>query len=89
MRSISIPMLFITVDYDPLSRVNNFAHVNHSPESPRIGVMTCINGTGILNSWIKRNIAPAGISYADMNLLASEVPAGSCGVSVLARLEHI
>jgi xylulokinase len=72
-----------TVDYDPRSRVNNFAHVNHSPEAPRIGVMTCINGTGILNSWIKRNIAPAGISYADMNLLASEVPAGSCGVSVL------
>ncbi|MDE6077227.1 MAG: carbohydrate kinase, partial [Muribaculaceae bacterium] len=41
-----------TVDYDPRSRVNNFAHVNHSGEKTRIGVMTCINGTGILNTWI-------------------------------------
>ena len=35
--------------YDPQSRVNSFAHVNHSPESTRIGVLLCINGTGILN----------------------------------------
>ena len=47
-----------TVDYDPRSRVNNFAHVNHSADQTRIGVMTCISGTGILNSWIKRNVAP-------------------------------
>ena len=66
-----------TVDYDSLSRVNNFAHVNHTAEAPRIGVLTCINGTGILNSWVKRNIAPQGISYDDMNNLAAEVPAGS------------
>jgi len=72
-----------TVDYDPLSRVNNFAHVNHTAGAPRIGVLTCINGTGILNSWVKRNIAPAGISYDDMNALAAEVPAGSCGVSIM------
>lgn len=71
------------VDYDPLSRVNSFAHVNHTAESPRIGVMTCINGTGILNSWIKRNIAPEGISYADMNLLAEKVSVGSEGVVIL------
>lgn len=58
------------VGYDPLSRVNTFAHVNHTKEQPRLGVLLCINGTGILNSWIKRNIAPQGISYNDMNVLA-------------------
>lgn len=71
------------IDYDPLSRVNNFAHVNHTAEAPRIGVMTCINGTGILNSWIKKNVATDGISYSRMNDLAAEVPVGSCGVSIL------
>ncbi len=71
------------IDYDPLSRVNNFAHVNHTAEAPRIGVMTCINGTGILNSWIKKNVATDGISYSRMNELAAEVPVGSCGVSIL------
>ena len=72
-----------TVDYDPLSRVNNFAHVNHSAGNTRIGVMTCINGTGILNSWIKRNVAPQGCGYAEMNALAAEVPVGSDGVAIL------
>lgn len=72
-----------TVDYDPLSRVNNFAHVNHSASQTRIGVMTCINGTGILNSWCKRNIAPQGCSYDEMNHLAAEAPVGSAGVSIL------
>lgn len=72
-----------SVDYDPLSRVNNFAHVNHTSENPRIGVMTCISGTGILNSWIKKNVAPAGISYSEMNLLAEKVPVGSQGVIIL------
>ena len=72
-----------TVDYDPLSRVNNFAHVNHSATRTRIGVMTCINGTGILNSWCKRNVAPDGCSYADMNRMAGEVPVGAQGVTIL------
>ena len=71
------------VDYDPLSRVNSFAHVNHSAEDPRLGVLLCINGTGILNSWARRNVAPEGISYADMNTLAAQVPIGSDGVSIL------
>lgn len=72
-----------TVDYDPRSRVNNFAHVNHSADKTRIGVMTCINGTGCLNSWCKRNIAPSDCSYDEMNDLAAEVPVGSAGVSIL------
>ncbi|MDE7495880.1 MAG: carbohydrate kinase, partial [Muribaculaceae bacterium] len=72
-----------TVDYDPRSRVNNFAHVNHTPEQTRIGVMTCINGTGCLNSWCKRNIVPEGVSYAEMNEIAAQAPVGSAGVSIL------
>lgn len=72
-----------TVDYDPRSRVNNFAHVNHTADQTRIGVMTCISGTGILNSWCKRNIAPDGISYQGMNDLAVKAPIGSEGVTIL------
>ena len=50
------------VNYDPQSRVNSFAHVNHSADQTRIGVLLCINGTGILNSWVRRNIVPEGVS---------------------------
>ncbi|MDR3129885.1 MAG: carbohydrate kinase [Tannerellaceae bacterium] len=70
------------VNYDPLSRVNTFAHVNHTAEETRLGVLLCINGVSILNSWIKRNVAPEGISYSDLNLMATSVPIGSEGVTV-------
>ena len=72
-----------SVNYDPKSRVNTFAHVNHTAGQTRLGVLLCINGTGILNSWIKRNVAPEGISYNDMNSLAAQAPIGSAGVSIL------
>jgi xylulokinase len=71
------------VNYDAKSRVNTFAHVNHTAEQTRLGVLLCINGTGILNSWMKRNVAPEGISYADMNDVAAQAPIGSAGVSIL------
>ena len=71
------------VNYDPKSRVNTFAHVNHTPDQTRLGVLLCINGTGILNSWMKRNVAPEGISYAGMNDLAATAPVGSAGVSIM------
>ena len=70
-------------NYDPQSRVNSFAHVNHTNDQTRIGVLLCVNGTGILNSWVKRNIAPDGISYNEMNDLAAKAPIGSAGLSVL------
>ncbi len=70
------------VQYDPLSRVNTFAHVNHTAADPRLGVLLCINGTGILNSWMRRNVVP-GLSYPQMNELAAKVPIGSEGVSIL------
>jgi xylulokinase len=69
--------------YDPQSRVNSFAHVNHTMEATRVGVLLCINGTAILNTWIKNNVAPEGISYAEMNELAANIPVGSEGVSVI------
>ena len=71
------------VNYDPKSRVNTFAHVNHTDADTRLGVLLCINGTGILNAWVKRTIAPDGISYAEMNDLAETVPVGAEGLSVV------
>ncbi|WP_289694973.1 FGGY family carbohydrate kinase, partial [uncultured Duncaniella sp.] len=71
------------VNYDIKSRVNTFAHVNHSDEATRLGVLLCINGTGILNSWSKRTVAPEGISYAEMNDVAAKAPIGAEGVSVI------
>lgn len=71
------------VNYDPQSRVNTFAHVNHHQPDTRLGVLLCINGTGILNAWMRRNVAPEGISYSDMNVLADEVPIGSEGLTII------
>ena len=71
------------VNYDSQSRVNTFAHVNHTAERTRLGVLLCINGTGILNSWVKRTVVPAGVSYAEMNELAAQAPIGSGGISIL------
>ena len=70
------------VNYDPKSRVNTFAHVNHSAGQTRLGVLLCINGTGILNAWVHRNIT-SGMGYAEMNDLADTVPIGSEGVTVI------
>jgi xylulokinase len=67
--------------YDQQSRINSFAHVNYTAETQRIGVLLCINGTGILNRWIK-NLA-GNLSYQQMNQLAATVPAGSEGVQIL------
>lgn len=71
------------VNYDKLSRVNTFAHVNHNQPDTRLGVLLCINGTGILNAWVKRTIAPEGISYGEMNDLAESVPVGAEGLSII------
>ncbi len=70
------------VNYDPQSRVNTFAHVNHVVGQTRLGVLLCINGTGILNAWVHRNITP-DISYAAMNDLAASVPIGCEGVAII------
>lgn len=71
------------VAYDPLSRVNTFAHVNHTSKDPRLGILLCVNGTGIANAWIRRNVVPRGMMYDEMNAAAEEIPVGSEGVGVL------
>ncbi len=68
--------------YDKQSRVNSFAHVNYSNEQKRIGVLLCINGTGIMNKWIK-NLIGSMISYSSLNESSSYLNPGSDGMFVL------
>ncbi|MBG6234141.1 xylulokinase [Pedobacter sp. CAN_A7] len=66
---------------DRQSRVNTFAHVNHSAEAQRLGVLLCINGTGSMNRWTKQ--LSSNLGYAEMNKKASQVSPGSEGLQVL------
>ncbi|WP_295118153.1 FGGY family carbohydrate kinase [uncultured Chitinophaga sp.] len=66
--------------FDAESRVNTFIHVNHTAEATRNGVLMCLNGTGILNSWLKHQVS--GASYEDMNARASKAPLGADGLRV-------
>lgn len=69
---------------DPLSRVNTFVHVNNSDETSRLGILLCVNGTGIMNSWLRRNIQVQGdLTYQQMNALAAKAPIGSDGLCML------
>ena len=70
------------IRFDPYSRVNTFLHVNHTENASRLGVLLCINGTGILNSWLRRTTAGA-LSYNEMNEMAAEAAPGSDGLSIL------
>lgn len=67
---------------DAQSRVNIFAHVNHTPQLPRCGILMCINGTGSANAWLRRTLG-SGVSYPQMNDLAAAAPAGADGLSFL------
>ena len=68
---------------DRKSRVNTFLHVNHSVSRQRLGVLLCVNGSGIMNSWLRRNLLQSKITYDQMNELALQVPVGAEGLSVL------
>lgn len=68
------------VTYDPQSRVNSFAHVNHSAEQTRLGVLACLNGTGIFYSWMRKLVASgSGVlpEYAHLNDMAKSIHPGS------------
>jgi xylulokinase len=69
--------------FDPQSRVNGFLHVNHTAATPRIGVLLCLNGAGILYSWVRSQITGSDLSYRAMEQMAATVPAGSDGLSIL------
>ncbi len=68
--------------YDPQSRVNSFAHVNYKTDKKRIGVLLCINGTGILNSWIKKMVGDDK-DYVTLNEEAKSIRIGSEGLFML------
>lgn len=65
--------------YDSESRINSFAHVNHSNEDPRIGVLLCINGTGIFNRWVKQMVGN-DFNYDTINQAAARIEAGAQGL---------
>ncbi|PWN07275.1 xylulokinase [Rhodohalobacter mucosus] len=70
--------------FDPKSRVNTFMHVNNREQSPRNGVLLCVNGTGILNSWLKKILTnESAFDYNDMNRLAMVAVPGSGGLTIL------
>ena len=68
---------------DPQSRINAFAHVNHRHDAPRVGILLCINGTGISNSWTRKLIGEPDLTYDEMNQIAALSPVGSKGLSIL------
>ena len=70
------------LNYDYQSRINSFAHVNHEKADPRIGILLCINGTGIFNRWI-RNMIGAQHSYESLNTEAEQIMPGSNGLQML------
>lgn len=69
--------------YDPKSRINGFAHVNHSPENPRLGLLLCINGAGIQYAWMKSQMAQSSTTYADMEQMAQRIAVGADGLRIL------
>jgi xylulokinase len=69
--------------FDPQSRVNSFIHVNHTDHDPRYGILLCINGSAILNRWLKTNLCAPGISYRQMDELVAQAPIGAAGLTVL------
>ncbi|MEM6348389.1 MAG: FGGY-family carbohydrate kinase, partial [Bacteroidota bacterium] len=69
--------------FDPQSRVNGFLHVNHQKDSPRIGILLCINGAGIQYSWLRKLTGGENISYQAMGDEAATIPVGSDGLFIL------
>jgi len=73
-----------TPDYDEKSRVNTFVHVNHTAEENRYGVLLCVNGTGIMNSWLRKQFSiESRLSYGQMNAFAEKAPIGSDELKIL------
>jgi xylulokinase len=75
-------------EFDKKSRVNSFVHVNNTVRKDsygegdtRNGVLLCINGTGILNSWLRRMVG--NFSYEQMNTEGSNTPIGAEGLTFI------
>jgi len=65
---------------DRRSRVNPFAHVNYSQDHPNIGVLLCINGTGILYSWLRQTLLDSRYTYDELNQMAGAAETGALGL---------
>lgn len=79
-------VVYAVVDHpvsDKQSRINGFAHVNHTPKDPHIGLLLCINGAGSQYSWINKQISDSGTTYNDMEHMISNVPIGSENLRVI------
>jgi xylulokinase len=70
------------LEYDQQSRINSFAHVNYKEDEVRIGILLCINGSGIFNRWVK-NLIGANRTYAELNQAASNIKPGANGLLAL------
>ncbi|KAA2241871.1 carbohydrate kinase [Chitinophaga agrisoli] len=68
------------IAFDEQSRVNTFVHVNNTETDIRNGVLMCLNGTGILNSWLRS--VTGSLPYNEMNELAAKAPAGAGGIRI-------
>lgn len=71
------------LDYDVQSRVNGFAHINHTVDQNRIGQLLCINGCGILYAWMRKHVAASGQTYENMEAQLKNIPVGSEGLIIL------
>ncbi len=71
------------LDYDVQSRVNGFAHINHTVDQNRIGQLLCINGCGILYAWMRKHVAASGETYENMEAQLKNIPVGSEGLIIL------
>ncbi|MGB3467666.1 MAG: FGGY family carbohydrate kinase, partial [Cyclobacteriaceae bacterium] len=63
--------------FDEKMRVNSFAHVNHTAEKARIGVLLCINGAGIQYNWMRQMLATDGESYEAIESRVRHIPVGA------------
>ena len=75
------------IKFDPESRVNTFIHVNHTTDLKRLGILLCINGTGISYNWIRKtlfkpflNKSGQIVGYEEINKLAEQTRIGAEGL---------
>lgn len=71
-----------SLKFDPKNRVNSFAHINHTTEKKRLGILLCINGTGSAYSWLRNQLAPEQ-DYESLEKMAEQITAGAEGLSFL------
>ncbi|MBN1578090.1 MAG: carbohydrate kinase [Chitinispirillaceae bacterium] len=72
--------------YDAQGRVNTFLHVNSTGKAPRLGILLCVNGTGILNRWLRTTLGSWSsnpISYVQMDQEAESAPPCCDGLRIL------